>query len=87
MTEKITKQYFCDFCGSEIDQTSKDAIRIFNTNHSKEGWLTIRPIKQCMDAHRHVVVLIKQGDFCSIDHFSQYIEEQLEKERKNKGVS
>lgn len=86
MTEKVTKQYFCDFCGQEIDQTTMHGIRIFNTNHNKEG-LTIRPIRQSMDAHRQIAIVVQNGDFCNIDHLMQYITKRLNEERKCKGMS
>lgn len=85
MTEKVTKQYYCDFCGAEINQTTMAGIRIFNTNHNKEG-LTIRPLKQSMDAHRHVAIVIQNGDFCNLDHLMQYIEKELTSAKKSKGM-
>lgn len=86
MTEKVTKQYYCDFCGAEIDQNKYDGLRIFNTNHNKEG-LTIRPIRQSMDAHRQIAIVVQNGDFCNIDHLMQYITKRLNEERKCKGMS
>ena len=86
MTEKVIKKYYCDFCGEEIDQNLYDGIRIFNTNHNKEG-LTIRPIRQSMDAHRQIAIVIQQGDFCNLDHLMQHITKNLTDERRCKGMS
>lgn len=85
MTEKVIKQYFCDFCGAEIDQKSKEGIRVFNANHNKDG-LVIKPVYQSMDAHRHVAIRVEQGDFCNMDHFVQHIEKRLADERRCKGM-
>jgi copper(I)-binding protein len=77
MTEDI-----CDFCGVEISQTSPDAIRIHNAQ--KGGGLhnmVMVPVKQILDANRHVSVIIKPGDFCSIDHYADFLKRELNKSR------
>lgn len=85
MSEKVTKQYFCDFCGAEIDQTTIDGIRISNDIHNKGG-LTIRPIKQYMDANRNIAIVIRDGDFCNVNHLMQFIERKLDFDKKARGL-
>lgn len=85
MAKKVTEQYFCDFCGEEIDVRSPDGIHVFVHNNSKEG-IVVKPFKQILDAHRQVTTVVGNGDFCNLDHFVQHINQQLAKERRNKGA-
>ena len=85
MTEKITKQYFCDHCGAEIDQTSTDAIQVFIHN-SPGNNIIVKPIKQLTDARRQVAIVMVNGDYCNIEHYIEHIKTLIYQERKCKGV-
>lgn len=81
MTEKVTKQYFCDFCGKEIDSKSESAIRCFDRSPRDKDGFAIRQLPQLVDATRQVYVIVTDGDFCDIVHFAQHIKRQMEKSR------
>jgi hypothetical protein len=85
MTEKVTKQYFCDFCGEEIDPKSPDGIHVFAHTHSKEG-IVVRPLKQPLESHKEIAVVVENGDFCNVDHFACYIKRLISDRCKSKGV-
>jgi len=80
MTERITKQYFCDFCGAEIDITSESAIRCFEMCKGNQSF-TIKQLPQMLDASRQVYVIVESGDYCNVDHFAKHIKQQMEKSR------
>lgn len=86
MTEKVTKKYYCDFCGLEIDPESEHAIRLFGVNHS-EG-LVIRQMKiyesqfKTLKTEKAVAVKVRQADYCNADHLARHVERRILEERK-----
>lgn len=84
MTEKIIKQYFCDYCGNEIDQDSNDSIRSFPYGNGSDKGIVIRKLKNTDNDRKGVAVKFEGGDFCCMAHMSLYLTKQLDEETARK---
>ena len=84
MTEQIVKKYFCDYCGSEIDQEDRNAIQVhFPSNNA---FTIIFGLINQPNITRHIMFIITDGHYCNTEHYVFHIIKRLENECKFKGV-